>query len=342
MTAVEMARWPAALEPWLDAATRARALPPDWAPDCVGARAPEGGLRIVGISNGETIRRAGNGPAPELRLEARGGQEELIWLVNGRQIGRVAGWSRPAAALQRCRTLPDHGHGRRRSLRSCRSQRALEHGVLPAALPEFPGCSGALFQRSGVDRALGTGAWLRRQRRSEQPTLRRSCCRRDTDRGPWWAELLLRRCAHRTGWVRRGDHRSHWSIDRLERQCLQSSHGPDACRQSRRPVRRPRRRQRPARRALCQPGATPGDDAARKAAAQTTAQNISNAIGLLAQAGARHFLVSSLPDLGLTPEAATLGNEAASTDVTLQFNAALGGGHGRTRCPLPGPGGDRP
>jgi outer membrane lipase/esterase len=74
------------------------------------------------------------------------------------------------------------------------------------------------------------------------------------------------------------------------------------------------------------PGATPGDDAARKAAAQTTAQNISNAIGLLAQAGARHFLVSSLPDLGLTPEAATLGNEAASTDVTLQFNAALAGG----------------
>jgi hypothetical protein len=28
MSAVEMARWPAALEPWLDAATRARALPP--------------------------------------------------------------------------------------------------------------------------------------------------------------------------------------------------------------------------------------------------------------------------------------------------------------------------
>ena len=71
------------------------------------------------------------------------------------------------------------------------------------------------------------------------------------------------------------------------------------------------------------PGATPGDDAARKAAAQATAQNISNAIGLLAQAGARHFLVSSLPDLGLTPEAARLGNEAASTDVTLQFNAAM-------------------
>ena len=54
MRAVDMARWPATLEPWLDAATRARALPPAWAPDCDGARAPEGGLRIVGVCDGET------------------------------------------------------------------------------------------------------------------------------------------------------------------------------------------------------------------------------------------------------------------------------------------------
>ncbi|WP_291993237.1 penicillin-binding protein 1C [Candidatus Accumulibacter sp. ACC003] len=89
MHAVDMARWPAAVEPWLDGATRQRALPPEWAPACRSARAPEGGLRIVGVSDGESIRRAGNGPAPELRLEARGGQEELIWLLNGRQIARL-------------------------------------------------------------------------------------------------------------------------------------------------------------------------------------------------------------------------------------------------------------
>jgi len=89
MKAVEMARWPAALEPWLDAATRDRALPPAWAPSCARAQAPEAGLKIVGIANGETIRRAGSGPAPTLRLEARGGQDELIWLVDGRQVGRV-------------------------------------------------------------------------------------------------------------------------------------------------------------------------------------------------------------------------------------------------------------
>ena len=90
MSALEMARWPAALEPWLDAAMRQRALPPPWAPACAKAQAPEAGLKIVGISDGETIRRAGGGLVPELRLEARGGQNELIWLANGRQLGRVA------------------------------------------------------------------------------------------------------------------------------------------------------------------------------------------------------------------------------------------------------------
>ncbi|HEX5392642.1 MAG TPA: penicillin-binding protein 1C [Rhodocyclaceae bacterium] len=89
MVAVEMARWPAALEPWLDAATRTRALPPEWAPGCTKAQAPEAGLKIVGIANGETVRRAGGGPVPSLRLEARGSQQELIWLVDGRQVGRA-------------------------------------------------------------------------------------------------------------------------------------------------------------------------------------------------------------------------------------------------------------
>jgi phospholipase/lecithinase/hemolysin len=71
------------------------------------------------------------------------------------------------------------------------------------------------------------------------------------------------------------------------------------------------------------PGAGAADDSARTAAAVTTATNIANAVGLLAQAGARHFLVSNVPDLGKTPEAAALGIVAASTDITLKFNAAL-------------------
>ena len=89
MHAVEMARWPAALEPWIDAATRGRALPPAWARTCAWAQAPEAGLKIVGIADGETVSRAGSGTAPMLRLEARGVGGELSWLVDGRQVGRV-------------------------------------------------------------------------------------------------------------------------------------------------------------------------------------------------------------------------------------------------------------
>lgn len=71
------------------------------------------------------------------------------------------------------------------------------------------------------------------------------------------------------------------------------------------------------------PGAGAGDATARTAAAGAAAQGVVNSLGLLAQAGARHFLIAGMPDLGTTPEAMTLGNVAASTDVTVKFNAAL-------------------
>ncbi len=69
------------------------------------------------------------------------------------------------------------------------------------------------------------------------------------------------------------------------------------------------------------PGA--GDAQVRASAAAGVAQNVTNALGLLANAGARHFLISSLPDLGLTPEASGLGLIDASRDTTLSFNSAL-------------------
>lgn len=71
------------------------------------------------------------------------------------------------------------------------------------------------------------------------------------------------------------------------------------------------------------PTSSSSDASARTVAATQTAQNIANDIALLAQAGARHFLTATLPDLGKTPEAGLLGLTVASTDVTLQFNAAL-------------------
>lgn len=56
------------------------------------------------------------------------------------------------------------------------------------------------------------------------------------------------------------------------------------------------------------------------------ATNLVNAMALLAQAGARHFLISNLPDLGKTPEAVANNVVAASTTVTLSFNALLAAG----------------
>lgn len=88
---VEAARWPAALEPWLDGSLRQKALPPPWSTACAGATAPEAGVKIVGLADGEILRRAADGKAPLARLEIRGGQGEVQWLVNGRLVGTVAG-----------------------------------------------------------------------------------------------------------------------------------------------------------------------------------------------------------------------------------------------------------
>jgi outer membrane lipase/esterase len=71
------------------------------------------------------------------------------------------------------------------------------------------------------------------------------------------------------------------------------------------------------------PGNTAADSVARGQAAASAAQNIVSTLFLLAQAGARHFLLADMPDLGKTPEAHALGNTLASTDATLQFNADL-------------------
>lgn len=65
------------------------------------------------------------------------------------------------------------------------------------------------------------------------------------------------------------------------------------------------------------------DAQGRQDAAQTAINNLSSAIALLASSGVRNVLISTLPDLGATPEAAFLGLTAASTDVTNRFNALV-------------------
>jgi penicillin-binding protein 1C len=88
---IEAARWPAALEPWLDAGQRQRALPPPWADGCADRAAPEAGLKIVGLADGEILRRTPDGRAPAVRLETRGQQGPVHWLVNGRPLGEGPG-----------------------------------------------------------------------------------------------------------------------------------------------------------------------------------------------------------------------------------------------------------
>lgn len=83
---VQTARWPSSLEPWLDAAMRKRVLPPDWAPECISTRRAEGGFKIIGLSDGEIVRRAQGEAVPKAKLEVRGARGELHWLVNGRLL----------------------------------------------------------------------------------------------------------------------------------------------------------------------------------------------------------------------------------------------------------------
>ena len=53
--------------------------------------------------------------------------------------------------------------------------------------------------------------------------------------------------------------------------------------------------------------------------------NLGTAIGALASAGARHFLVPGMPDLGLTPLAQSLGQQVAGSLISNGFNQALTG-----------------
>lgn len=65
------------------------------------------------------------------------------------------------------------------------------------------------------------------------------------------------------------------------------------------------------------------DIAGRQQAAVNAITNLANTLGLLAQLGAKNILVATLPDLGITPEAALTGLQAASTDATNRFNALV-------------------
>lgn len=85
---IETARWPAALEPWLDAGLRRKSLPPGWPADCKSGDHPNDTITITGLSDGAVIRRPPGKEAPKARLAIRGSDAEVNWMVNGRLIGR--------------------------------------------------------------------------------------------------------------------------------------------------------------------------------------------------------------------------------------------------------------
>ena len=107
MEAVEIARWPAALNPWLSDNMRAKSLPSPWHFSCLG-KMPEQTFKIIGVSDGEIIRAVGEKNSaqkesnanekitekilPSLSLSVRTNENhgELLWLINGKLVARAA------------------------------------------------------------------------------------------------------------------------------------------------------------------------------------------------------------------------------------------------------------
>jgi penicillin-binding protein 1C len=100
---VEAARWPSVLEPWLDTALRRNSLPPQWAADCAAEHHGDDTINITGLSDGAVIQRPPGREAPRARLEIRGSDAEVNWMLNGRIVARQN------AALPQVMAFPEPG-----------------------------------------------------------------------------------------------------------------------------------------------------------------------------------------------------------------------------------------
>lgn len=85
---VELARWPALLQPWIEPDQRSPQERWPWSPGCA-PRTPRGNaLRIVGLEPGSQLRPAPGQHRIALKLQAVGAQEGLTWLLNGQLVGQ--------------------------------------------------------------------------------------------------------------------------------------------------------------------------------------------------------------------------------------------------------------
>ena len=89
-------------------------LPPRWAPECAATHHPGDGLKIVGLNDGEILRRARGKEILRARLEIRGAREDVSWLVNGSLLARSKADAGhvvefPAAGRYDITAVDDHG-----------------------------------------------------------------------------------------------------------------------------------------------------------------------------------------------------------------------------------------
>jgi penicillin-binding protein 1C len=94
---VQLARWPALATPWLSVDDRASSALPPLAPGCAAdSLAVASPIRIAGLSNGTSLRRAPHSDQPlRVTLQALGAQGTVQWLLDG----RLQGTSENAAPL---------------------------------------------------------------------------------------------------------------------------------------------------------------------------------------------------------------------------------------------------
>ena len=86
---IELARWPALATPWLSRDDRAHSALPPMAPGCAADSLDSANpIRISGLTDGVTLRRAPNSDQPlRVRLNALGTQATVQWLLDGRLQG---------------------------------------------------------------------------------------------------------------------------------------------------------------------------------------------------------------------------------------------------------------
>jgi penicillin-binding protein 1C len=82
---------------------RKKSLPPTWSAECRSGDHPGDTIAITGLSDGAVLRHPPGKEVPKARLEIRGSDAEVNWMVNGRLIARQN------AALPRTLDFPEAG-----------------------------------------------------------------------------------------------------------------------------------------------------------------------------------------------------------------------------------------